>query len=93
MPNHTVQAATEGLPVDRRRDVERLVNELRGALAACGVGPLRAIVDGDGPAVIQDLIGSPMVNGHRLGGIHLLMTRTTVGPQLPLRPIPVEAGR
>lgn len=67
--------------IETSRDtVNRLMVELRDALAACHQGPLRATIDSDGHAVVQSLQGIPWVKGARIVGVPMLMVRDVCGP-------------
>ncbi len=71
--------------------VDRLIAELRDALAECGQGPLRATIDSDGHGTVQSLVGRPLIDGRRIVGLAPLMSRTLVGPELQPRDIHISA--
>ena len=73
-----------------RLRVDHLMEKLRQALAACDQGPLRAVVDSDGHAIVQALEGRPLVAGNRIVGVPPYMARTTMGPERRPRDIAVE---
>ncbi|WP_279483954.1 hypothetical protein [Aureimonas sp. SK2] len=71
--------------------VDRLLVELRDALAACNQGPLRAIVDSDGNCVVQQPSGRPMSKTQRIWGVPVQMLRDVYGPFMPPRDIVVDS--
>ncbi len=71
--------------------VDQLLVELRDALAACGLGPLRAIVDSDGNCVVHQPSGRPMSKTQRVWGVPVQMLRDVYGPFMPPRDIIVDS--
>lgn len=75
-----------------REKVGHLMDKLRQALAACGEGPLRAMIDSDGQSVVLPLAGRPMVGGQRLVGVPARMIRVDDDPFGPVEPIKISSG-